>query len=218
MLLGLSPMFSELGVSLRSHHATRFVLGVRVVPHGRPCLCRQLRSMQLPLHSSLRRCSLSIHELRASAQRCPFVISKLANLAKSSEYTPFRPKAAMVARVQGFGQVSAIEAFVLIELTRSWLCWVAMRRKDRRVVDVWVNFGGGKNVRFISAIEYARYFLVVALLRTTIAGATVDGSSGDLISVAVGIMGFAKQRTFVGIALIGMALDLASLLTTHIPT
>jgi hypothetical protein len=54
-----------------------------------------------------------------------------------------------------------------------------MRRKDRSVVDVWVNFGGGKNVMFVSAIEFARCFLVVALLRTIIAGATVDGSSGD---------------------------------------
>ena len=93
-----------------------------------------------------------------------------------------------------------------------------MRRKDRGVVDVRVNFGGGKNVMFVSAIECARYFLVVALLRAIIAGVTVDGSPGDLISVAVGVMGFAKQRTFVSIALIGMALDLASLLTTHIPT
>jgi predicted oxidoreductase len=93
-----------------------------------------------------------------------------------------------------------------------------MRRKDRRVVDVRVNFGGGKDVMFVSAIECARYFLVVALLRTIIAGATVDGSSGDLISVAVSVMRFAKQRTFVGSALIGMALHLTSLLITHILT
>src|SRR5271168_2602912 len=92
-----------------------------------------------------------------------------------------------------------------------------MRRKDRGVVDVRVNFGGGKNVMFVSAIGYARYFLVVALLRTIIAGATIDGSSGDLTSVVVGVMGFAKQRTFVGGALVGMALDLASLLIVHIP-
>jgi hypothetical protein len=86
-----------------------------------------------------------------------------------------------------------------------------MRRRDRRVVDVWVNFEGGKSVMFVSAIEFARCFLVAALLRTIIAGATVGGSSGDLISVAVDVMGIAKQRTFVGSALAGMALDLASL-------
>jgi len=93
-----------------------------------------------------------------------------------------------------------------------------MRRKDWGFVDVRVNFGGGKNVLFVPAIEYTRYFLVVAFLRAIIAGATVGGSSGDLISVAVGVMGFAKQRTFVGGTLVGMALDLASLLIVHIPT
>ena len=74
-----------------------------------------------------------------------------------------------------------------------------MRRKDRGVVDVRVNFGGGKNVMFVSAIECARYFLVVALLRTIIAGATVDGSSGDLISVAVGVMRFASKENLLAV-------------------
>lgn len=52
-----------------------------------------------------------------------------------------------------------MEAFVLIELTCSWLCWVAMRGKDRRIADVRVN-SGGQNGMFLSAIEYARCFLL----------------------------------------------------------
>jgi hypothetical protein len=62
-----------------------------------------------------------------------------------------------------------------------------MRRKDNRVVDVRLNFGVGKNVMFVRAIEDGPSFLVVALRRTIIAGVTVDGSLDGSLSVAAGM-------------------------------